>query len=128
MNAVEFTIELDGGSALPLPSDIASKLPKSGTARVVVLTDDLLAIPIDIPGALVDRKILELGLEDTTGLYAIVWRLNALYPQAEIASKYDVADKRCRALLQAGHIRLVRHFLRQNSRLELSSTLMRIDC
>ena len=40
MNAVEFTIELNGGPSLALPQDVACKLPKSGTARVIVLTDE----------------------------------------------------------------------------------------
>ena len=40
MNAVEFTIELDGDPSLSLPRDVADKLPKSGTARILVLTDD----------------------------------------------------------------------------------------
>jgi hypothetical protein len=40
MNAVEFTTELSGSPTLALPSDIAARLPKSGRARVIVLTDD----------------------------------------------------------------------------------------
>jgi hypothetical protein len=39
MNAVEFITELNGASALPIPQDIAAQLPKSGKARVIVLTD-----------------------------------------------------------------------------------------
>jgi hypothetical protein len=38
MNAVEFTTELHGGAALPIPSEIAARLPKTGKARVIVLT------------------------------------------------------------------------------------------
>jgi len=49
MNAVEFTTELSGGSALTttelsggsaltIPIEIAAQLPKSGTARIIVLT------------------------------------------------------------------------------------------
>jgi|SRR5687768_7747341 len=40
MNAVEFTIQLDGGHSLSPPRDVADKLPKSGTARIIVLTND----------------------------------------------------------------------------------------
>jgi hypothetical protein len=40
MNAVEFITELSGSSTLALPADVASKLPKTGRARVLVLTED----------------------------------------------------------------------------------------
>ena len=40
MNAVEFTTELSGAAALPIPVEVAARLPKSGIARVIVLTDD----------------------------------------------------------------------------------------
>jgi hypothetical protein len=40
MNAVEFTTELSGAAVLPVPKDIAAQLPKSGKARVIVLTDE----------------------------------------------------------------------------------------
>ncbi len=39
MNAIEFTTEVSGASALNIPSDVAAQLPKSGHARVIVLTD-----------------------------------------------------------------------------------------
>ena len=38
MKAVEFTAELSGGSVLKIPKDAAVQLPKSGQARVIVLT------------------------------------------------------------------------------------------
>ena len=38
MNAVEFTTELSGAAVLPIPREIAAQLPKSGKARVIVLT------------------------------------------------------------------------------------------
>ena len=38
VNAVEFTTELSGGAVLPIPREIAAQLPKSGKARVIVLT------------------------------------------------------------------------------------------
>ena len=40
MNAVEFTMELSGAAVLPIPQEIAAQLPKSGKARIIVLTDD----------------------------------------------------------------------------------------
>lgn len=40
MNAVEFTTELSGASILPIPHEAAAQLPKSGPARVIVLTDE----------------------------------------------------------------------------------------
>jgi hypothetical protein len=40
MNAVEFTTELSGAAVLPIPREIAAQLPKSGKARIIVLTDD----------------------------------------------------------------------------------------
>jgi hypothetical protein len=38
MNAVEFTTELSGSETLRIPSEAAAQLPKSGKARVIVLT------------------------------------------------------------------------------------------
>jgi hypothetical protein len=40
MNAVEFTTERSGAAVLPIPREIAAQLPKSGKARIIVLTDD----------------------------------------------------------------------------------------
>ena len=40
MNAVKFTTELSGAAVLPIPDEVAARLPKSGIARVIVLTDD----------------------------------------------------------------------------------------
>ena len=39
MHAVEFTTELSGAAVLQIPSDAAAQLPKTGKARVIVLTD-----------------------------------------------------------------------------------------
>jgi hypothetical protein len=39
MNAVEFTTELTGSPVLPVPESAAAQLPKSGRARVIVLTE-----------------------------------------------------------------------------------------
>jgi hypothetical protein len=40
MNVIEFTTQLTGADALPIPLEIAAKLPNSGRARVIVLTED----------------------------------------------------------------------------------------
>jgi hypothetical protein len=40
MNAIEFTTELNGASVLAVPEEVAAQLPKSGRARVIVLTND----------------------------------------------------------------------------------------
>jgi hypothetical protein len=40
MNAVEFTTKLSGAGVLPIPREIAMRLPKSGLARVIVLTEE----------------------------------------------------------------------------------------
>jgi hypothetical protein len=39
MNAVEFVTELKGDVMLNIPSDVAAQLPKTGKARVIVLTE-----------------------------------------------------------------------------------------
>ena len=41
MNAIEFTTELSGAAVLTIPSGVAAQLPKSGRARVIVLTEEL---------------------------------------------------------------------------------------
>ena len=40
MHAVEFTIELKGESVVPIPEEVAAELPKTGVARVIILTAD----------------------------------------------------------------------------------------
>jgi len=40
VNAIEFTTELSGSPVLPIPREIADQLPKTGKARVIVLTDE----------------------------------------------------------------------------------------
>lgn len=40
MQAVEFTTELSDSRMLSIPQDVAARLPKSGKARILVLTDD----------------------------------------------------------------------------------------
>lgn len=40
MTAVEFITELSGTPSLAIPQAVVAQLPKSGRARVIVLTDD----------------------------------------------------------------------------------------
>ena len=40
MHAIEFTTELSDAAVLSIPTDVAAQLPKSGKARIIVLTDD----------------------------------------------------------------------------------------
>lgn len=40
MHAVEFTTELSGAPVLSIPKEAADRLPKTGQARVIVLTAD----------------------------------------------------------------------------------------
>jgi hypothetical protein len=40
MTPIEFETELRGESTLPLPPDVAARLPKSGRATVVLLVQD----------------------------------------------------------------------------------------
>ena len=41
MHAIEFTAELTGSGTLPIPQEVADQLPKTGRARIIVLTDEL---------------------------------------------------------------------------------------
>ena len=40
MHTVEFTIELKGERVVPIPEEVAAELPKTGVARVIILTGD----------------------------------------------------------------------------------------
>lgn len=40
MHAIEFTTELSDSRMLPIPQEIADQLPKTGRARIIVLTGD----------------------------------------------------------------------------------------
>ena len=73
---------------------------------------------MSISNAVVDREILDSGMDDTTGIYEIMWRLSTLFPSASIADKYGAADRRVRELVRNGHIRLVRQFFGQHKRVE----------
>ena len=41
MHAIEFTTELSDSRMLPIPQEVADQLPKTGRARIIVLTDEL---------------------------------------------------------------------------------------
>jgi hypothetical protein len=41
MNAIEFTIELSDSRQMTIPEEVSEQLPKTGKARVIVLTDEL---------------------------------------------------------------------------------------
>ena len=40
MRAIEFTTELSDSRMLSIPQEIAAQLPKTGRARIIVLTDE----------------------------------------------------------------------------------------
>jgi hypothetical protein len=40
MNAIEFTAELNEAGTLHIPSEVAKNLPRSGLARIILLTGD----------------------------------------------------------------------------------------
>ena len=40
MTAVEFTADLNEGGTLHIPSEVAKNLPRSGLARIILLTGD----------------------------------------------------------------------------------------
>jgi hypothetical protein len=40
MRAIEFTTELRGEKVLQIPGEVAEQLPKSGLARIIVLTQE----------------------------------------------------------------------------------------
>ena len=40
MHAVEFTVELKGEPVVTIPAEVAAELPKTGVARVIILTGD----------------------------------------------------------------------------------------
>jgi hypothetical protein len=40
MHATEFTTKLSGTKVLEIPQDIVDQLPKSGMARIIILTED----------------------------------------------------------------------------------------
>ena len=73
---------------------------------------------MSISDDIVDCKILDSGMDDTTGIYEIIWIVSTAFPSASIAEKYDAADRRVRELIRGGHIKLVRQFLGKAERIE----------
>lgn len=39
------------------------------------------------------KEILDMGLDDVTGLYEILWRFNTLWPDMDVGRKYQLADE-----------------------------------
>jgi hypothetical protein len=73
---------------------------------------------MSISDNIVDREILDFGMDDITGIYELVWSVSTAFPSASIAEKYDAADRRVRELICGGHIRLVRRFSGEHERIE----------
>ena len=65
---------------------------------------------------IVEREILDMGMDDYFGIYEIIWRINTLWPEASIGDKYVVADTVLRRLLRVGHVSLVRELVSQPGR------------
>jgi hypothetical protein len=62
------------------------------------------------PSRLVKKEILDMGLDDVTGIYEIIWRLNTLWPGIDIGKKYQLADEALRDLLKQNGIRMIRQW------------------
>jgi hypothetical protein len=73
---------------------------------------------MNISDDIVDREILDFGMDDITGIYEIIWSISTAFPSASITEKYDAADRRVRELIRGGHIRLVRRFSGEHERVE----------
>lgn len=58
MRAVEFTVELKGEAVVSIPEEVVAELPKTGHARVIILTGD------DRDDALWHRTVYEQFLRD----------------------------------------------------------------
>jgi hypothetical protein len=53
-------------------------------------------------------EILDMGLDDATGLYEILWRFNTLWPDMDIGKKYQLADETLRELLALDAVDIIR--------------------
>jgi hypothetical protein len=51
-------------------------------------------------------EVLSLATEDRFGLYEVVWRLNALHPEASAAQKVEAAQLAMADLLDAGLVEI----------------------
>jgi hypothetical protein len=80
------------------------------TARIFAFRHEPLAINgITAEEALIaKRDILNMGLDDYTGLHEILWHFFILWPEMEIGKKYHLADTAIRLLLCNGSIRLLK--------------------
>jgi hypothetical protein len=54
------------------------------------------------------KEILDMGLDDITGLYEILWRFNTLWPDMDIGKKYQLADESLRELLAQDAVEIIR--------------------
>ena len=54
------------------------------------------------------KEILDMGLDDYTGLYEILWRFNTLWPEMDIGEKYQLADEALRGLLDQEAVRIIK--------------------
>lgn len=62
-----------------------------------------------------EEDLLGSGLEDSFGLYEVVWYLNRIYQEASIAEKYSLADSLVKKALVEGHIKLYEESSTRNS-------------
>ncbi len=53
------------------------------------------------------REIPDMGLDDYTGLYEIIWRFDTLWPDMDIGKKYQLADEALRELLSQNTVRII---------------------
>lgn len=67
-------------------------------------------------GLITKKEILDMGLDDYTGLYEIVWRLNTLWPDMDIGKKYQLADTALRELLSQNAVRIIKEISNNNIR------------
>ena len=65
---------------------------------------------------IVKREILGMGLDDVTGLYEIIWRLNTLWPGMDIGKKYQLADGALRDLLKQNAVKVFKQWADHDQR------------
>ena len=73
------------------------------------------------------NEILDMGLDDYTGLYEILWRFNTLWPDMEIGKKYQLADETLRELSNRNAVRIVKQTSDQDQRRYESVEQRQID-
>jgi hypothetical protein len=62
------------------------------------------------------KEILDMGLDDITGLYEILWRFNTLWPDMDVGKKYQLADETLRELLNRNAVRIINQTLDNDQR------------